>query len=913
MAITETKLNNNNVSNIDLNNYHFFHTDSTTMAGGAGLYISKDLQSVHRPDLKFSIPLVESCWSEILTDKRVPGIVVGCIYRHPSANLQEFTSNLENILKELNEKKYQIYILGDMNIDFLKYNEHTNTEEYLDMLYLNNLLPLITKPTRLTDHSSTLIDHIYTNTSIQNITSGIALVDISDHLPIFCICNTPARRNKRTIYLRDYSKFNQEKYISDINSINWTDMFNNHQDINEMTAECVGTIKRIIDKNAPKKQASLSKMKQMAKPWLTNGLLKSIRVKQKLYLTHFLSKNKNKISTYKVYSNLLNKTKTKAKNEYYSKQFQLNKNNLKTTWKLIGTLIKRKSKSQSFPSRIIRNNKVYTNHSDIAEQFNQHFINIGPNLANLITHTNDDPTKYINNSPVSSFYLTPISEEYVCQLFSKLNINKSSLDIPNKMIKLASRALSVPFTFIYNLSISTGIVPDIFKISRVSPVYKSGLMTDLNNYRPIAILSPFSKILERIVYDKLIIFLEKHSILTKFQFGFRKGHSTEQAILEITDNLKASIDNKLITCGIFLDFSKAFDTVNHKILLTKLSKYGIRGKPLEWFESYLTNRLQFVQIGNDQSNPLKMICGVPQGSTLGPLLFLLYINDIVNSSSILSFRIFADDANIFYADNDPKKLELVMNNELIKVFQYCGINKLSINMEKTKYMLITPSRKKQIHVNIHNIERKNCIKYLGIYLDEHLNWKSQIANVNNKITKNIGIFYKLRYCLDLHMLKQLYYTLIYPYLSYGAMSWGNTYKTNLTKIYAKQNKCVRSIFFANHMESSNKYFKILDILQFDNIVSLKIATFTNKLLNEPSNMPLVFQDLLIPISNVHSYNTRYSTRDNFYRPNVRTNYGKFTFNYTASKLWNSVPTNLKHLSASNFKRQYKRLLLFHQV
>ena len=183
LAITETKLNNNNVINVNLANYNLFHTDSPTIAGGAGLYISKVLQYIYSLDLKFSIPLVESCWSEIISGKNKPSVVVGWIYRHSSPNLQEFTSELESIIKQLNKKKHEVFILGDMNIDYLKYNEHSNTEEYLDMLYLNNFLLLITEPTRVTDRSSTLIDHVYSNTPIQNIVSGIALIDISDNLP----------------------------------------------------------------------------------------------------------------------------------------------------------------------------------------------------------------------------------------------------------------------------------------------------------------------------------------------------------------------------------------------------------------------------------------------------------------------------------------------------------------------------------------------------------------------------------------------------------------------------------------------------------------------------------------------------------------------------------------------------------
>ena len=227
-------------------------------------------------------------------------------------------------------------------------------------------------------------------------------------------------------------------------------------------------------------------------------------------------------------------------------------------------------------------------------------------------------------------------------------------------------------------------------------------MTESGNYRPISILiilSPFSKTFERLIYNQQPSFVEKQNILYQFQFGFRKGCSTEQAILEITGNFKSALDNKLYTCGIFLDFTKAFDTVNHHILLKKIEKYGIRGLPLQWFSSYLNNRAQFVQIGNDKSDMLAVKCGVPQGSTLGPLLFLLYINDLPYSPDILQFRIFADDTNIFYFSKSPNILQKVVNDELNKVYQYCLANKLSIHLEKSNYMLIINFETEDQHSN----------------------------------------------------------------------------------------------------------------------------------------------------------------------------------------------------------------------
>ena len=238
---------------------------------------------------------------------------------------------------------------------------------------------------------------------------------------------------------------------------------------------------------------------------------------------------------------------------------------------------------------------------------------------------NNEPTQYINSTPLNSFYLAPVTKTQVFTLFAGLNENKACINIPNKLIKLASGPLSVPFTKIFNESISSGIFPEIFKISRVTPIYKSGILTELGKYRPTAIISPFSKILERLVYDQLMFCLKKQCILFNYQFGFRKGHSTEYAILETLENVKSAIDENKITWYFFLDFLKAFDTLNHHILLEKLNKYGIRGLSHEWFSSYMTDRKQYVKIGNAEFSSKTITCGVLQGSTLGPLLFLLFL------------------------------------------------------------------------------------------------------------------------------------------------------------------------------------------------------------------------------------------------------------------------------------------------
>ena len=295
--------------------------------------------------------------------------------------------------------------------------------------------------------------------------------------------------------------------------------------------------------------------------------------------------------------------------------------------------------------------------------------------------------------------------------------------------------LSAPFTEIYNKSILSGEFPEIFKISKVTPIFKSGSISELGNYRSIAVISPFSKVLERLVYDQLVSYLEKQCLLYNFQFGFRKRYSTEYAILETVEKLKSAVDDQKVTCGIFLDFSEVLDTINYHILLEKLYKYGVRGLPHAWFSGYIANRKQYVKIGNVESSLKTITCGVPQGSTLGPLLFLLYINDFPRSSKKLTFRIFADDTNMFYSTRDPEQLQSIINEELGKVLNFCAANMLPINF-KTNYIIITsPKEKTNIGITVCNIEQKSQIKYLGVVIDEHLKWDAQLQHINNKITK----------------------------------------------------------------------------------------------------------------------------------------------------------------------------------
>ena len=341
------------------------------------------------------------------------------------------------------------------------------------------------------------------------------------------------------------------------------------------------------------------------------------------------------------------------------------------------------------------------------------------------------------------------------------------------------------------------------------------------------------------MHKRLYEFLDEHDILFINQFGFRKKSSTIHALLEITERIRETMDKGKYGCGVFIDLKKAFDTVNHDILLTKLEHYGIRNNILAWFKSYLSDRKQYVYFNGKSSEILSITCGVPQGSVLGPLLFLLYINDLPNISKKLNFFLFADDTNLYYESDDLLELEKTMNHELKQLSLWLNVNRLALNIAKTNFVIFRGFRKPSNHnvtllMNKKAIEQKSYIKYLGILIDEHLNWKEHISSTTKKISRSVGIICKLRLCLNSSLLLTLYYSLVYSHLNYGIHSWGSANKTELEKILVLQKKAVRAMtgnrWYQSHndpgpLASSNPLFKKLSILKVEDIYKLNIGKF----------------------------------------------------------------------------------------
>ena len=480
--------------------------------------------------------------------------------------------------------------------------------------------------------------------------------------------------------------------------------------------------------------------------------------------------------------------------------------------------------------------------------------------------------------------MTPTDETEVAGIIRELKNKQSSGhdNISNVLLKKNLNVIVNPLTYICNLSISTGVVPSAMKLARVIPIFKKGDNMVLGNYRPISLLTCLSKVLEKLVFTRTCKFLETHELLYNLQFEFRAKHSTTHALLTMINKIASGIDKYEHTVRVFLDFSKAFDTINPDILFYKLSYYGVRGIALEWFRNYLHNRQQCVYIANALSNTKDVSCGVPQGSILGPLLFLIYINDFCKSSEVLSFILFADDSNLFFSHKDPHILLSTINQELKCVSEWIKANKLSLNLQKTNYMLFS---------NIINELPGNVVfyctitqrvlntKFLGITIDEKLSWKEHVDNICKVISRNIGIINKVKFYFPTRILLNLYSTLILPHLNYGIIAWGNCADYLLNIILLLQKKALRVICHSDFRAHMDALFHTHSILKITDLYNYNLGIFMYNL--NRNELPNVFYSMFSKNVNIHHYPTR--SAELFHLPKTRTLLSNKSFVFSGSK------------------------------
>ncbi len=569
IAFNETRLDANITNNmINLDGYDVIRKDRSRNGGGVCIYLRSSINYIVRNDLVPSE--IEAVCVEIIKPHSKPFLVT-TVYRPPSAS-SEFFDNFEQLIKAIDNENKEMYILGDLNCDMLKTDKDasTPTKKVRSLYELYQLSQLIDEATRITMTAVSLIDHIVTNTSENISDSGVIHTGISDHSLVFAIRKiSVVKKQENTVEIRNMKNFDEDKFVTELLKQHWEYVYFFAEDPNSMWE----IWEKILNRHAPLQP---KKIRSKKVPWISSDIKKLINTRDKLKREAILTGLENDWLNYKTIRNKVDIELRNAKKEYYSSTIAGQKFDPKRAWKSINNLLGRQNKRTVVNELNLGENNL-TSPIDIAEGFNDYFSNIGPDLASKIDSTNYNFETYIKNTKSEFAAFQPVTVNYVCRLLLGLSSNKATgIDkISCKIIKIAAAAISDSLTLIFNQAITLSSLPDEWKMAKVVPLYKSGQRNIPGNYRPISVLPAISNIMERILNEQLYNYLTKSELLSDFQFGFRKFHSTATALLDCTNEWYMNLDRKMFNLVVLIDLKKAFDTVDHQILLRKLELYGI--------------------------------------------------------------------------------------------------------------------------------------------------------------------------------------------------------------------------------------------------------------------------------------------------------------------------------------------------
>ena len=865
ICISESWLNSNTKDLISIPGYNAFHSlrPIGKRGGGVSIFVKESYHVKIVDNVTCNTNIIESLFLQLTREKQK--LYVGTIYKPPQVNRELFLETFSGLFDEFSRNRRDpVYLCGDFNFDLL-------SDESLDFLTMLNsffLIPVISKPTRITDTTMSLIDNIFIDTPSVCI-SGILCCDISDHLPIFCLSkNLFSSTNVNTgnkIEFRLINESNIDNLCGKLENLNFN-YCENISDVSETFEKFYKDIFSAYSEACPTKVKFLSN-KRLKKPWITSSILLKIKKRQNLFILYKLGRISHQY--FSRFRNDVTNSLRSARFNYLKNKFDEYKNNMKKTWTLINDIMRPNKSSRKF-SELKLGNSVLTRDEDMANALNEYFVNVGENIAQGI-NSSGEHLNFMTGNYSNSFFIEPTTAQEVFSIISGLK-NKSCDPvklIPIRVLKAINHIICHPLSKIINSSFQTGVFPSMLKVSSVVPIPKQGDLTLMENYRPISILNIFSKIIEKIMYKRLFSYFEDNSVLNNKQFGFRSKKSTSDALITNIKDFYSCLDHGKIIFSMFLDFRKAFDCVDPQILISKLRYYGVRGVASKWFESFLHGRTQTTMVNGSRSSTAAVSHGVPQGSTLGPLLFLVFINDLPNSSNFFDFTLFADDCTLTKSlTSNPSNFSSqadVVNFELCKISKWFKENKISVNYNKTKFIIFSYGRPIDfplIHINNEIVHQTSSIRFLGVIFNHNLNFKNHIDYLSGKISKIIGILFKLRNELPSEVLLKIFKAFVQPYILYGLETWYGTHQYLRDKIFVLQKKALRCVFKLRYNAHTSSYFKSARVLKLPDLYEFTIAIIMYKTVN--LNM---FQFLNLELqqhSDIHSHFTR--GRQNFIVP-----------------------------------------------
>ena len=775
---------------------------------------------------------------------------------------------------------------------------------------------MITKPTRVTEFSATLIDNIFINTLLYPSKATIFYEEISDHFPILLEIGYRNMSDTGTpnssIELRKYDPASIHLFLSLLSDYDWS-VFKlrcaNESDANLLYDDFLAVFLDFYNRAFPLRTSKSSRCSNRTLPWLTKNLIRCCKKKANLLRKYKQDNTPESKLKFTKYRNILKKSILLAEKSHYASLFAQNICNAKRTWQVINEILSNTRPGPNKKPFTDKSGKILTN-CETATNFNVFFANVGNELAKNILRPTSSTVINMPASRMSSCVFLPTDYCEVVNIIQSLKLSNSvgHDDVATKILKASGNIIAPILVSLINNSLRHGIFPRSLKIAKVLPIFKTGDKSCYSNYRPISLLPCISKIYEKIIHSRLTGYMSTIGIPSNNQYGFRKNSSTFMAIANFLNDLTTSIDKKFSSIGVFIDLSKAFDTVDHVILLKKLYLYGVRGIQYDLMKSYLSDRQQYVIFNNVASDKIPVTCGIPQGSILGPLLFLIYIDDIQTCSQTLKFILFADDTNIFLSASNINDLFLTLNKELVHLNNWFRYNKLSLNIKKSHYMLFGNNQKSSHEVVIDGLKLLpvTSTKFLGVIIDDKLNWKPHINFIISKINKNAAVIRRIRYKINSRTALKLYDSMILPHISYCAITWAAISHNKLKKIHIIQKKVLRVVLCANRLAPSKPIFRQLQRLTIFDIHKMQVAIFMFS--NLKGYTPNLFPDYFLTNSQIHSHFTRSAAKLRLER--VRTNLRTQSLALIGPTIWNNIPDHLKQsVSLRVFKHKLKSWLI----
>lgn len=904
LFLTETwKITEKNMYQIE--GYNTIHTQQRlNQNDGVLAYVRKGLNYNYE---FIKIGLINGISLTITLENKTK-INIIAVYRPPSTNPYEFNENLNQFLTDYNFTMYEhVFFVGDINIDLNALNVEV-TEDYLNLLSEKGYVSLINKETR--PESGTCIDHIFVRSkseNYQNIISAVMKTNITDHFPIVLQYNNITQKNikvnnKNSVEIKYFA---EKKFLQLIKNEHWYDVYQ-CTDVEIGSDKFVKKIKQYInDATQTKKMPYIRKKKA----WVTNGLVNSIKTRDRLFQNYIKNPlNQELKQDYINYRNKLNALIKKTKHDYFKNKIEKNKFDSKNLWNVVKEYsnTNKKDDDTDINKIILDNGEEVNDKIAIANHYNTFFSNVGKNFAAKIDHmTNNSQINHIQGRRISeTIFLKPTDPTEIKALILNLKNKKAPGPdgITNEVLKASVEYTTQPLSYLINLALSTGKFPSNLKTATIKPLFKGGDKSKLTNYRPISLTSSIAKIFEKVLKNRLVSYLDKNNVISKNQFGFQQNKSTQDAIAKLTSIIYEAVDKKKACLGVFVDLAKAFDTVNHGLLLDKLEHLGVRGIAYNLFKSYLQNRTQRVQVNGVLSNIETVTCGVPQGTVLGPIMFIIYINDLLNINSSGTLISFADDTVIVYTADCWSEVINTTKTDLKVILDHFKINELTVNTKKTNILPFTSYEKylpdcDNIALENIKIEFVSSIKYLGIYLDSFLRWDIHVQSVTNKLRGMIFKFYNFRNFLSVNHLKILYHNLVESILQYGIIGWGGIRKTYIIQLERIQKRILKIIYKKPLRYSSDLLYsesKLMDIRQLFCKVTL-IFLHTNRQYTS---------------SVTHAYETRGRVAANVFLPRAQKSIGQKCFVYIGPRIQNIIPNFLKNINSINlFKKKVKNWII----